>query len=79
MKEALYYNFSLPVSTNIVGCDNPEQVEENVKWASQFTPLTPGQMAAIEEKTRPIAKQALYFRKCFIDDCGEDTLAMAQE
>ena len=79
MKEALFYNFSLPVSTNIVGCDNPEQVEENVKWASEFTPLTAKQMMALEERTTPITKQALYFRKCIIDDCGESTVAMVQE
>ncbi len=80
MKEALYYNFSLPVSTNVVGCDNPQQAEEDIKWASEFTPLTAKQMAKIEEKTASIARQALYFRKCFIDECQDKkTLAMAQE
>jgi predicted aldo/keto reductase-like oxidoreductase len=63
MKESLYYNCSLPVSTNIVGCDDVEQVEQNVKWASQFSPLSTEQMADLEVKTLPIVRQGLYFRR----------------
>jgi aryl-alcohol dehydrogenase-like predicted oxidoreductase len=63
MKEALGYNLSLPVSTTIVGCDTVEHVEENVRIASEFTPLCPEEMEAIERKTLPIVRQALYFRR----------------
>jgi predicted aldo/keto reductase-like oxidoreductase len=63
MKEALYYNFTLPVSTNIVGCDNVNQVEENVKLAAEFSPLNEQQMAELEYKTLPIVRQGLYFRR----------------
>ncbi|MEZ5275825.1 MAG: aldo/keto reductase [Opitutaceae bacterium] len=63
MEEALRYNMSLPVSTNIVGVDNVEQLEENLATASGFTPLSPGEMAALEERTLPIVRQALYFRR----------------
>lgn len=63
MKESMYYNSSLPVSTNIVGVDTIEQLEENVAWASAFSPLSPEEMQAIEDKTLPIVRQGLYFRR----------------
>lgn len=63
IKEALTYNMSLPVSTTIIGVDNIAQLEENVKIASEFTPLSEQQMAEIEFKTLPVVRQALYFRR----------------
>lgn len=63
IKEALTYNMSLPVSTTIIGVDNVEQIEENVKIASDFTPLSEHQMKEIEYKTLPIVRQGLYFRR----------------
>jgi len=63
MREALYYVLSLPVSTVIVGCDSPAQVEENVQLARSFTPLSDEQMKALVAKTEPIARQALFFRR----------------
>ena len=63
IKEALYYNMSLPVSTSIIGYDNVAQVEENLKLASEFSPLNEQQMAELEYKTLPIARQGLYFRR----------------
>ncbi|HUV63929.1 MAG TPA: aldo/keto reductase [Sedimentisphaerales bacterium] len=67
MKESLFYNFSIPVSTNIVGCDNPVQVEENVRSASEFTPYNDAVMARLEERCKSIVNQGLYFRKGIID------------
>jgi predicted aldo/keto reductase-like oxidoreductase len=63
MREALYYVLSLPVSTVIVGCDSPAQVEENVLLARNFTPLNDEQMNLLVAKTEPIARQALFFRR----------------
>src|ERR1017187_9363557 len=62
MKEALYFTLSLPVSTVIIGCDSVAQLEENVKLARDFTPLSTTQMAGLSGRTEPIAKQALFFR-----------------
>jgi len=62
MKEALYFTLSLPVSTVIIGCDTIAQLEENVRLARDFTPLTETQMAGLTGRTEPIAKQALFFR-----------------
>lgn len=63
IKEALTYNMSLPVSTTIIGVDNVAQIEEDVKIASEFAPLTEDEMKAIEYKTLPIVRQGLYFRR----------------
>ena len=63
MKEALTYNMTLPVSTTIVGVDNVEQLEQNVKWASEFSPLSEDQMRELEYRMLPIVRQALYFRR----------------
>ena len=62
MREAMYYTLSLPVSTVIIGCDSVAQLEENVRLAREFTPLSPAQMAALESRTAPVSKQALFFR-----------------
>jgi aryl-alcohol dehydrogenase-like predicted oxidoreductase len=63
MKEALYYVLSLPVSTVIIGCDNIAQLEENIQLARNFTPLNEQQLAALTERTQPIAREALFFRR----------------
>jgi hypothetical protein len=46
----------------IIGCDTVEQVEENVRLAAEFTPLSEAQLGALAERTAPIARQALFFR-----------------
>jgi hypothetical protein len=61
-QETFFYNLSLPLSTAIIGCDSVEQVEECAALARSFTPLSQAQMAALEAKVEPIAKQALFFR-----------------
>ena len=43
--------------------DNIEQLEQNVKWASEFVPYSPEKMAELEKRTLPIVRQALYFRR----------------
>jgi len=62
MREAMSYTLSLPVSTVIIGCDSLDQLEENVRIAQAFTPLTERQMADLVEKAQPVSRQALFFR-----------------
>jgi len=63
IQEALSYNLSLPVSTTIIGVDTVAQIEQNVALASNFTPLSEEEMRALEKRTLPIVRQALYFRR----------------
>jgi len=62
IREAMYYTLSHPVSTIIIGCDSVAQVEENVRLAREFTPLTTAQLDELAGRTEPVARQALFFR-----------------
>jgi len=62
MRDAMYFTLSHPVSTVIIGCDSIAQLEENVQFARDFTPLSQSQMTALNELAAPVAKQSLFFR-----------------
>jgi uncharacterized protein len=62
MREAMFFTLSHPVSTVIIGCDTIAQLEENVKIARDFTPLSQSQMATLNDLAEPVAKQSLFFR-----------------
>jgi len=62
MREAMHFTLTHPVSTVIIGCDNIQQLEENVQIARDFTPLSHSQMMALNEQAAPVAKQSLFFR-----------------
>ncbi len=62
IREAMYYTLSHPVSTVIIGCDSIAQVEENVRLAQAFTPLSDAQLTSLAAQTEPVARQALFFR-----------------
>jgi hypothetical protein len=63
MREAMGYVLSRPVSTVIVGVDSIAQLEENVSIARAFAPLGEDQLAALEQRAEPVARQALWFRR----------------
>lgn len=62
MQQAMRFTLTHPVSTVIVGCDNIAQLEENVKIAREFTPLSQKEMASLNEMAAPVAKQSLFYR-----------------
>jgi hypothetical protein len=62
MADAFAYTLSLPISTAIIGCDSVAQLEENVRLARDFTPLSEPQMTGLVQKAAPVSKQALFFR-----------------
>jgi uncharacterized protein len=62
IKEAMEYVMSLPVSTIIIGIDDIAQLEENIKIAENFKPLSADQMLAIEAKTKPYYKELQFFK-----------------
>jgi hypothetical protein len=62
MREAVYYALSRPVSTIIVGCDTIAQLEENVQYAREFTPLSEAQQTQLVAKAEPVSKPSLFFR-----------------
>ncbi len=62
MREAMYYTLSKPVSTVIIGCDTVAQLEENVQYAREFTPLNEKQQQELVARAEPCAKPSLFFR-----------------
>ena len=62
MKEAMEYVLTLPVSTIIIGLDKIPELEENIKIAQNFEPLSADQMLAIEEKTKPYFRDLQFFK-----------------
>ena len=46
-----------------MGCDNVEQLEENISIATDFEPLSPAEMARIEGLTDSYAAEAAFFKK----------------
>ncbi len=62
--EALGYVLSLQgVSTAIVGCSSPEEVEQNAAAAGRFRQMPALEMSQLEERVRPFAQQFAYFKK----------------
>ena len=62
--EAIDYVLSLPgVSTVIVGCRTPQEVEDNVRIACAFQPLSAEQLAALERQALPFAPMATTFKR----------------
>lgn len=63
MPEAMRYTLSHPVSTVIIGVDNLAQLEENVRIAGEFLPLTPAHLEALEQKVKPVYGQASWYKR----------------
>ena len=63
MDEAMGYVLSLPgVSTVIVGCETPNEVEENVRIAGQFKSFGAEQMRMLEKRTSAHASALTYYK-----------------
>jgi predicted aldo/keto reductase-like oxidoreductase len=62
MKEAMSYTMTLPVSTIIVGIDKIAELEENVRIAQEFEPLTADEMLAIENKVKPHYEHLMFYK-----------------
>ncbi|MFC2169534.1 aldo/keto reductase [Acidobacteriota bacterium] len=63
MKNAMTYVLTKPVHTVIIGCDNVQQVEENVEIAKNFKPMTAEKMAELEQLTAHYAADASFFKR----------------
>jgi predicted aldo/keto reductase-like oxidoreductase len=53
--DALRYVLSLPISTLVTGIDSEKVLDQNLKIARAFQPLSPAELAAIEGKTLALA------------------------
>ncbi len=62
MKEAMSYTMTLPVSTIIVGIDKIPELEENIRIAQEFEPLSEDKMLAIEDKVKPHHEHLMFYK-----------------
>jgi predicted aldo/keto reductase-like oxidoreductase len=61
--DALGYVLSLPgVSTAVIGCRTPEEVEDNARIAREFTPLAEDAMRSLERRTEAYAAQITSYK-----------------
>lgn len=64
MDDCLSYVLSLPaVSTAVIGCWTPDEVDDNVRIARQFKPLDDGTMRELERKTQRDADALAYYKR----------------
>jgi predicted aldo/keto reductase-like oxidoreductase len=59
-----FYRFALshPVTTAVIGCDTIAQLDENVKYARSFVPLTEKEMVGIIDFVAPYVRELLYYK-----------------
>ncbi len=62
MEPFLHFALSHPVTTAVIGCDSIQQLEENVKFASQFTPMPEEKMQQLSRDIRPLARQLMCYK-----------------
>jgi aryl-alcohol dehydrogenase-like predicted oxidoreductase len=63
MRQAMSYTLSLPVSTVIIGIKTIPELEENIRIAQTFKPLTAAEMAELENLTKPYYTEATFFKR----------------
>ena len=59
-----FFRFALsqPVTTAVIGCDDIQQLEENVSFASSFTPMSQEEQNELLEFVAPYARQLMYYK-----------------
>jgi aryl-alcohol dehydrogenase-like predicted oxidoreductase len=59
-----FFRFALsqPVTTAVIGCDDIRQLEENVSFASSFTPMSQQEQDELLEFVAPYARQLMYYK-----------------
>jgi len=62
MEPFLRFALSQPVSTVVIGCDDLGQVEENVRFAASFVPMTGAEQEELLARVAPHARQLMYYK-----------------
>ena len=62
MEPFLRYALTQPLSTVVIGCDDLLQMEENVRYAAAFEPMTAEELQDLEGFVAPHARQLMYYR-----------------
>jgi predicted aldo/keto reductase-like oxidoreductase len=62
MEPYLRFALSHPVSTVVIGCDDLAQLEENVRFARSFQPMTDEEQGELVRHVAPFARQLMYYK-----------------
>jgi len=62
MEPFLHFALSQPVSTVVIGCDTIPQLEENISFARNFSPMTDAEMRDLIGKVKPFSRQLMYYK-----------------
>jgi predicted aldo/keto reductase-like oxidoreductase len=62
MEPYLRFALSQPVSTVVIGCDDLRQLEENVRFAATFQPMTNMEQENLVRHVAPFARQLMYYK-----------------
>jgi len=59
-----FFHFALSqqITTAVIGCDTVPQLEENVRFAARFAPLSPDTMSALIQQVDPFAREIMYYK-----------------
>lgn len=58
----LRFALTQPISTAVVGCENMEQLEMNVRIAKSFQPMTQQEQEIIIKKVKSYARELMYYK-----------------
>jgi aryl-alcohol dehydrogenase-like predicted oxidoreductase len=62
MEPYLRFALSQPIGTVVIGCDNVDQLEENVNLARSFKSLSKKEFKGLVDRISPYAKQLMYYK-----------------
>ncbi len=62
MEPFLRFALSQPVSNVVIGCDDIAQLEQNVKFAGSFKPMTQDEQQRLIRDVSPFARQLMYYK-----------------
>lgn len=62
LEQFLRFALSQQVSTVVIGCDDPEQLKENCRFASSFLPMTTVEQTELIRLVVPFARQLMYYK-----------------
>lgn len=62
MEPYLRFALSQPVTSVVIGCDNLHQLEENVKFARSFRPMTDEEMQEFVFRHADLARELMYYK-----------------
>jgi len=62
MEPFLRFALSQPITTVVIGCDDVEQLEQNVKLAASFAPMTEKESQELIGKVSPSARELMHYK-----------------